>query len=99
MKAYQVSDGEYSTIVFMETAGQAKAWGSNEFGIDFVDVQVKRCKWADNYKSMDEIPKREFLEHGWFWECICGIPQYDDDAIIIDETVYCEKCKPIDQAI
>ncbi|MEM5669942.1 hypothetical protein AAHB59_18200 [Bacillus cereus] len=48
---------------------------------------------------MDEIPKREFLEHGWFWEYICGIPQYNDDAIIIDETVYCEKCKPIDQAI
>ncbi|MFD0768847.1 hypothetical protein ACFQZ1_07965 [Bacillus sp. CGMCC 1.60114] len=93
MKAYQVSDGEYSRIVFTETPGQAKQCGMDEFGIDFIKVEVRRAKWADRYKCEHLIPKEAYLDNGWWWECRCGTPQYKETAIVIGYMVYCEKCK------
>ncbi|PFJ30638.1 hypothetical protein COI92_06520 [Bacillus anthracis] len=93
MRAYQVSDGEYSRIFFAETAGQARNFGKCEFGIDFIDVEVRRAKWADQYKHENFIPKQVYLENGWWWECRCGTPQYEESAIVIRDMVYCESCK------
>lgn len=93
MKAYQISDGEYSQIVFTETPGQAKRCGMDEFGIDFIEVEVRRAKWADQHKSEDLIPKQAYLDNGWWWECRCGFPQTKEDAIVIEDVVYCEECK------
>lgn len=94
MKAYQVSDGEYSRIAFAKTAGQARNFGMCEFGIDFIHVEVRRAKWADEYGSESQIPKWAYLLNGWWWECRCGHPQYDETAIVIEDMVYCEDCKP-----
>ncbi|PFF35588.1 hypothetical protein CN327_06865 [Bacillus cereus] len=93
MKAYQFSDGEYSRILFAETEGQARNCGKCEFGIDFIDVEVRRAKWADQYKHEHLIPKKAYLENGWWWECRCGTPQYEETAIVIGDMVYCDKCK------
>ncbi|OUB11236.1 hypothetical protein BK708_29965 [Bacillus thuringiensis serovar yunnanensis] len=93
MKAYQVSDGEYSQLCFAETAGQARNFGKCEFGIDFIDVEVRRAKWADQYKKEHLIPKQAYLDNGWWWECRCGTPQYKETAIVIGDRVYCEDCK------
>lgn len=94
LKAYSSSNGEYGVIVFSETPGQAKASAANHFDVDFVDVSVKRAKWADEYAGKEIIPKSAYLVAGWWWECECGFPQYEETAIVIDEVVYCEKCKP-----
>ncbi len=91
-KAFAVSDGEHSIIVFTTTAGKAKAWGANEFGVDFIDVaSVNRAKWADKYEGK-EIPKEAYLAAGWWWECECGFPQTKETAIIKDDTVLCKDC-------
>lgn len=94
MKAYQVSNGEYSQVFFAETAGQARQYGANEFGIDFIAVEVRRAKWADEYGSEHLIPKWAYLANGWWWECQCGFPQYEETAVVIRDVVYCEACKP-----
>ncbi|HDR8453935.1 TPA: hypothetical protein QC364_000726 [Bacillus cereus] len=94
MKAYQVSDGEYSRIAFAETAGQARNFGMCEFGIDFITVEVRRAKWADEYGSEHQIPKEAYLANGWWWECKCGSPQYEETAIVIGDMVYCKECRP-----
>lgn len=93
MKAYQVSNGEYSCIAF-GTRGQARSLGANEFGCDFTEVDVKRAKWADEYQGAENIPKEAFLKNGWWWECNCGQAQYEETAIVLNEFVYCEKCLP-----
>lgn len=93
MKAYQVSDGEYSCIAF-GTRGQARSLGANEFGCNFTEVDVRRAKWADEYQGAENIPKEVFLKNGWWWECNCGQAQYEKTAIIINDAVCCEKCRP-----
>ncbi|MFA2720593.1 hypothetical protein [Bacillus paranthracis] len=94
MKAYQVSDGEYSRITFAETAGQARNFGMCEFDIDFIAVEARRAKWADEYQHEHLIPKEAYLANGWWWECKCGTPRYEETAIVIGDMVYCKDCRP-----
>lgn len=93
LKAYQVGNGEYSIIAF-GTRGQVRRLGADEFGCDFIKVDVRRAKWADEYQGTENIPKEVFLKNGWWWECNCGMAQYEETAILINDVVYCEKCQP-----
>lgn len=56
-------------IVFTHTAGQAKAQIADEYDIDFVDINVKRLKWADRYANCAEIPIHAYLANSWWVPC------------------------------
>lgn len=96
MKAYMGGDSEgYATIHFAESRGKARQHFSNEYGIDFIDVQVNRAAYADPYANGDRIPRKVLLENGWWLECRCvnSHPMTEDDAVVIDDVVYCDECK------
>ncbi|GED14011.1 hypothetical protein [Aneurinibacillus migulanus] len=92
LKAYQVSNGEYSQIVFSSTRGGAKYISEFYDGSNFLDLEVRRARWADEFVDAHSIPKQSYLDNGWWWECRCGQPQYKETAIVINELVYCQKC-------
>lgn len=64
---------DYSTVVFAETSGQAKALGAAELDAPFVDVRASRAAWADNIKSRgayidweDTENIKVLRERGWW---------------------------------
>jgi hypothetical protein len=94
MKAYEVFgwDG-HGTIVFADTPGKAKANAVID-NTEFIELHAKRAKYADPYVEQGFVPKKVMLENGWWFNCNCYQPQHEDTAIVIDEVVYCKKCKP-----
>lgn len=49
--------------------------------------------WADNYRSMDEIPAEEYWEEGWYIPCNdCGKEVYEGEGVEVGKTVYCHDC-------
>lgn len=96
MKAYccKERDGDgYAVIVYGKTRGQAKREGASELDIDFLDANVSRLPWADEYRDMDDIPAEEFLAHGWWLPCAkCGKQVDEDTAVLTDTKVLCKEC-------
>ncbi len=81
-------------VTFAETAGKAKQDFSMETGIHYKDIRVQRLPWADKYESVDKIPVKEWLDHGWRFTCnICGaIIEDATNFYINNEGFYCKKC-------
>jgi hypothetical protein len=81
-------------ITFAETPSKAKQDFSMETGIHYKDIRVQRLPWADKYESVDKIPVKEWLDHGWRFTCnICGAIIEDATTFYINnEGFYCKKC-------
>jgi hypothetical protein len=96
VKAYQVSHPEdESMIVFAETAGQARGKAySVGFWDEFTELRVTRSPYADPYAEDGKVPTSVLLEHDWYFECDCFEMQDIETAIVINEKIFCEKCKP-----
>lgn len=95
LKAYVWRDEDAGTcqIVWKETAGQAKRWIADENNLQFTEVHVYRLPWADNYRSMDEIPAEVYWEEGWYIPCNdCGKEVYESEGVEVGKTVYCHDC-------
>jgi hypothetical protein len=103
MKAYIIKDKtgyvEHSTIVFADTAGQAKKKGQDELEVDnFINISAKRKTHFDKYNSFEEIPTSELLKDGWLFECskclnpIIQTDIDDEKAVIHNNQVYCKNC-------
>lgn len=74
MKAYEITvdDLEYRPpIVWAETSGKAKslALGCDELlGYEYLDLRVKRIKWADDLEKIDEWEfTKERVKHEDVW--------------------------------
>ena len=95
IKAYVWRDEDAGTcqIVWKETAGQAKRRIADENSLQFTEVHVYRLPWADNYRSMDEIPAEVYWEEGWYIPCYdCGKEVYEGEGVEVGKTVYCHDC-------
>lgn len=95
MKAYICSNDEYSTVVFAETRGKARTMAKANDLFDFtdwIDISVRRAPEFDSFAEQGYVPKEVLIKHGWWWECKCGTPQYEETAIVINDSVFCEKC-------
>lgn len=95
IKAYEWDD-EYrdeSHVVWAATPGKAKALLASEYDREFTEIRVYRVPWADQYRSMDDIPAEEFLKNGWYLCCVkCGTHVYDDTAVLTENKVLCVEC-------
>lgn len=86
-------DNGTCVIVWAETAGQAKRMVADESCLQFTEVRLRRLPWADNYRSMDEIPAEEYWEEGWYIPCNdCGKEVYEGEGVEVGKTVYCHDC-------
>ncbi len=95
LKAYAWDNDQdgTTTIEWFDSAGKAKRYFADENELPFTQVRVYRIPWADNYKSMEEIPKEVYLANGWWFECYsCGFHVCEDEAIVVDNKVYCLDC-------
>lgn len=97
-KAYIARDnwGDHgSRVVFAHTPGQAKNNAVGEFDgwVEFLDIRIRRAPEYDMYWELGEVPKRVLLADGWYWECHgCSTHAYEDNAVIVDNVVWCRKC-------
>lgn len=95
LKAYGWDDEDYdeSHVVWAATPGKAKALLASEHDREFTEMRVYRVPWADQYRSMDDIPAEEFLKNGWYLYCVkCGTHVYDDTAVLTENKVLCVEC-------
>ena len=59
----------------------------------FIDVRVRRCPWADGYKSAEQIPPKVWLENGFAAPCSkCSEYFYDGDLVQIGDEYFCKSC-------
>lgn len=81
-------------ITFAETPGKAKQDFSMESGIHYKDIRVRHLPWADKYENVDNIPIKEWLEHGWHFTCnTCGAIIEDATNFYISNKGFCcKKC-------
>ncbi|MGR5964145.1 hypothetical protein ACT7DB_06935 [Bacillus cereus] len=96
MKAYHVqsSDGEHQEIVFAETTGKAKMKSEASGWCEYTEVRANRVKEFDQYSGLGYVPKEAMLKNGWWFECEkCSTTCTEEDAVVIDEKVFCEKCR------
>lgn len=101
LKAYCYTDDQtgYSTIYYAENRNKAKLIAAGDQDENYIDVNIHRAPWADEYGSMDNIPFEKFLEQGWRYECIkCSqwLDQTDIDennAFIVKGGLICKKCQ------
>lgn len=86
--AYQVSDGEESTVlVFATSSAAARRLGAQEMDTEWEYVDsCTRVPWADEYRQHARgVPKTAFLARGWWFECeACG-RRIDDDGVETDD--------------
>ena len=64
IKAYAWDDDYHggSHLTWATTPGKAKALLASEYDREFTEMRVYRVPWADQYRSMDDIPAEEFLK-------------------------------------
>lgn len=73
LKVFEVDTGDFWCIGSFKSAGKAKANAAMEFGMDFVDVRVRRVKFLDGFNVGyfdDDTPPDAILcclRHGWRW--------------------------------
>lgn len=106
MKAWYVTDSqyEYGNIVFAEKRSQAILSSEAIEWNEYIDCRASRKPQFDKYAELGYVPKEELLKDGWWFEC-CGYKEKgtnhqrrcmticrEDDAIVIDEHVYCKDC-------
>ena len=97
LKAYEYDNdfNDESFIVFAESANKAKQIVCNSDYTDdkYIDVRVKRVKWADKYKETEKIPAEEYLKHGWQLDCAGCLERVgEDECVIINGAPYCKEC-------
>lgn len=104
LKAYRAydksEDSDYGMmIVLAESASEARQIGwlySDDIGVDeYIDMRVKRERWADVYATTTEIPLQAYLENGWRWSCKgCGdmVGVADIGGVTAQEEPLCERC-------
>ena len=81
MKAYIAHDGdEQWTVTYATNGAAARRQAAGEFGCDFAEVEsCRRAPSLDQYADTD-IPIREMLDLGWWFECDgCGGRMLSDD--------------------
>ena len=110
LKAYYGSDGgegdeEIGVIVFARTAAAAQRLAGAKFDVEANEQVVRRCSWADAY-SPGPVPPLVALDHGWHFECGCGVKIDSDreawtndgavlilDPVVMDGDIWCsQKC-------
>lgn len=94
-KAYAFNDELEGTAEFYwaETAGQAKAYFANEYGLPFTEIHVYRVPWADKYTSMEEIPPEAYWDNGWWLTCEnCGRMVAEGEGRVTKTGVLCLEC-------
>lgn len=99
-KAYQVTAGDRSVVVFEHTNVAARRIGANRMDIDFESVDIcQRTPHFDDYHWTEKVPEEALLEAGWWIECsYCyervtaeDCPDYyvsDKGAVFKDFTAY-----------
>lgn len=96
LKAYKIScaDSDHgSHIRFAEKARRLRGYSPSEScDCEYIDVSIKRALEFDQY-SPGPVTVRQYLEHGWYWECShCSSLVYgDSECIVVDKTghVFC----------
>lgn len=103
LKAYIVSNNEYSRVVFATSPGKARASvvGCYEFDdTPFIELIVKRAIYFDKYKysKHKKVPIKALLEDGFSYMCNgCESRRVYYGSLargakIIGDQVYCEDC-------
>ena len=93
MKAWILSDRNgnesYSSLVFANTAGQAKKQANYDspylyqcdLELDYIDISCRRCKELDNCENLSEKEICLVLITEYGWRFYIGNEEYDEDNI------------------
>lgn len=94
LKAFMSYDEDnYVDIVYSVNAILAKREIAQMRCQRFIDVRVRRCPWADGYKSAEKIPPKVWLENGFAAPCSkCSEYFYDGDLVQIGDEYFCKSC-------
>jgi hypothetical protein len=69
-RAYQVDDGECSTVVFARHAATARRQGASDLNTEFESVETcRRAPQFDGYAEQGFVPAEALIDHGWWLEC------------------------------
>lgn len=82
-----------SKIIFHHHALAAKRLGAEELGMEFEEIECRRAPQYD--KFFPQVPIKELVENGWWWNCVCGQRLEKDEILRIDEKkqeVFCKIC-------
>lgn len=76
MKAFLVTEPNENTggVVFAKSGIEARKYGANEWnGGVIAGMSVHRAPWADRYGRASNVPARDLIDFGWWFECsACG---------------------------
>lgn len=90
---YEDTEDDFVYVVYATSAMLAKKEITAMFNVNYIDVRVKRCPWADKYKTMEEIPATEWLANGYSIACeCCGKQCYEEDLINQNQHYFCREC-------
>ncbi|MCC2250058.1 hypothetical protein JUJ52_08770 [Virgibacillus sp. AGTR] len=84
MKAWHTQDinGEMQEIVFAETRAKA-IYQSEAYGwTDYINVRIKRARYADGLEGNPKQLKQSMLENGWWFECDSCLTHVDIENLI-----------------
>jgi hypothetical protein len=98
-KAYAVSrsgfEEDYMEIVFAENRSQAKQQILAMEDWEWVETNARRASYADAYAETGIIPKRVYLENGWWCTCHQCVSEIDITSVggvDEEENAYCMEC-------
>ena len=94
-KAFMYEDDEDNTVyvVYAVNASRAKQEVASLYNLKYIDVRVKRCAWADQYKNFEQIPDKAWLDNGYSIACCkCGKQYYEGDIKEFNNQYLCDAC-------
>ncbi|MDF2880172.1 MAG: hypothetical protein K0R54_729 [Clostridiaceae bacterium] len=96
MKAWHVQDneGDMQEIVFADRRIDAIYKSEAMECTKYIDIRIKRAKYADNLENEPSKLIQAQLDNGWIFECskCSNYISEDDKYIIKDNSICCEKC-------
>lgn len=95
MKCYSYDNEIEGTteLCWCESEEEAKQCFAEDNGLPVDWIYVKRAQWADNYKSVEEIPKDTLWKHSWWFRCKdCGTRVHAGEGRYTEYGILCFDC-------